>query len=149
MRRPLGVRERMPRQPLSVILRGWHPLVANRTEKSAIAAHWEAASRSVLAPGAIRAHPLFRALCRGANASVVGQPTVIVTWLPFTFHFNQFTCTGHPLTCALAPLARHISHPTFTSVAQRSQRVGSLSKYIHGCAAPLNLRNDPNLNTEF
>ena len=47
VRRPLGVRVRMPRQSLSVILRGWHPLVTNQAEKSAIAAYWEAASQSV------------------------------------------------------------------------------------------------------
>ena len=43
----MGVRERMPRQSLSVILRGWHPLVTNQTEKSAIAVYWETASQSV------------------------------------------------------------------------------------------------------
>ena len=59
-----------------------------------------------LAPGAIRAHPLFRALCRGANASVVGQPTVIVTWIPSTIslqtvYMHRPPINLHPCTtCA-------------------------------------------------
>ena len=140
----------MPRQSLSVILRGWHPLVTNQTEKSAIAVYWETASRSD--PGSW-CHPLAspfqgslqRCQCIGCSA----WPTVIVTWLPFTFHFKQFTCTGHPFTCAPAPLAPHTLHYASPSVGEKSHIIGSSSKYIHASAAALNLRNGPNLNTEF
>ena len=131
VRRPLGVRVRMPRQSLSVILRGWHPLVTNQAEKSAIAVYWETASQSV--PGS-RCHPLAspvqgslqRCQCIGCSA----RPTVIVTAVLIHITFQtvpmhrtpQFSCTQgttlHFIFCALRS-------KLIASVAQKSRRVES------------------------
>ena len=106
VRRPLGVRVRMPRRPLSVILRGWHPLVTNRTEKSAIAVYWETASRSD--PGSW-CHPLAspfqgslqRCQCIGCRP---GRLSLLQRYL-YTIHFKLYPCTGHPnFPAPMAPL---------------------------------------------
>ena len=103
-----------------------------------------------LAPGAIRVHPLFRALCRGANASVVvpGRLSLLLGY-PSQFHFKQFACTGHPFTCALAPLAPHIYALRIRFGGPKSQRVGSSRKSTRASATVTNLLEGANPNTEF
>ena len=159
VRRPLGVRVRMPRQSLSVILRGWHPLVTNQAEKSAIAVYWETASRSV--PGSW-CHPLASPFqgslqrcqcigCRPGRLSLLQRNSN-------TFHFNQFPCTGHHnclhprTTCSTHSLCG--SHNPF-----RLQRVASVPENAKLIKSQLMIHHrkrsghvtpyGPNLNTKF
>ena len=71
------------------------PIVHQSGGKICHCAPLGAALQLVPAPDVIRSHPLFRALCGGANASVVGWPVDIVTGYTAHCHFNQYTCTGH------------------------------------------------------
>ena len=146
----MGVRVRMPRQSLSVILRGWHPLVANRTEKSAIAAYWEAASRSVPRSWCHpRASPfqgsLPRCQCIGCR---LGRLSLL---LGYTSHFTSIRYMHRPphSPAPLHHLHSIFAHYAHASVTKKSQRVGSSSKYIYGCAAATNIPKGPNPNTEF
>ena len=55
-----------------MILRGWQPLAVKQVVKSAIVTLCGGAHLSWFQdPDVIHVHPLFRALCHGANASVV------------------------------------------------------------------------------
>ena len=118
MVRPSACRERKPRGPLSVILRGSKLLAAKQVVKSAIVSLCGGTHLSwILDPGVIRAHPLFRALCLGANTPVVGLANY--HWyrgdntLP---HFKSVACTGHhnsqhPWHCTALIVCAGCAHP--------------------------------------
>ena len=162
MVRPLACRERMPRGPLSVILRGSKLLAAKQVVKSAIVILCGGSHLSwIQDPDVIRVHPLFRALCLGANTSVVDSANC--HWYCgylFTYHFLLDACAGHhnswhPWHCILTSphslCGSHMQSP-HASVTRKVQRVGYPSNYIYAtataCFYPMGL-NSRYENREF
>ena len=100
----------MPRGPLSVILRGSKLLAAKQVVKSAIVILCGGSHLSwIQDPDVIRVHPLFRALCLGANTSVVDPANY--HWYSGNYYhsFTSVRCMHRPPQPP-APLALHSTH---------------------------------------
>ena len=113
----------MPRGPLSVILRGSKLLAAKQVVKSTIVTLCGESHLSwIQDPDVIRVHPLFRALCLGANTSVVDPANC-------HWYFGDNSHTSLPIACMHrppqppAPLALH-KHPLSAQVAHAPTRFG-------------------------
>ena len=107
--RPLACRVRMPRGPLSVILRGSKLLAAKQVVKSTIVTqcggHISVGSR-ILVSSVV--YLLFRTLSHGANTPVVGPANCHwYSGYPFTLSLHASPCTGHPKTGTHAPQPHH------------------------------------------
>ena len=113
----------MPRGPLSVILRGSKLLAAKQVVKSAIVILCGGSHLSwIQDPDVIRVHPLFRALCLGANTSVVDPANY--HWYSGNYYhsFTSVRCMHRPPQPP-APLALH-KHPLSAQVAHAPTRFG-------------------------
>ena len=92
VRRNLGVRERMPRRLLSVILRGWPTLSVNQVVKSAIVTlvggHISSVSRILCVCG-------VSAIRRAPTCTVDSGPKSLPVCAVHTHYFTDVTFTFH------------------------------------------------------
>ena len=152
--RPLVVRARMPRRPRSVILRGWQPLAVKQVVKSAIVTLCGGSHLGCfLDPGVIHAHPLFRALCHGANASVVDLDNchcysgTFTHYIPKSTHAQATPTSLHPWH-HLAPHSLRAAPQTQRFGVPKSRRNGSTSNYIYAKPAATLVPSGANLPVE-
>ena len=111
-------------------------------------------SQLVPAPGVIRSHPLFRALCDGANTPVVGWPSVNVTRRQFhSLTSNILHAQATPTTSTLGTA----SHSIVCALRSQITRFGGPKKSTRriGFKILTRVRSGPftpkggNLNTDF